>query len=196
MKKILFGGFILNHEKNFWQVLFNFLVEPGVLFVFVFTSLVLLFCNFLPLSLKKAFGFYDFLMKYNVWIFIICLIVSCLLVYRVWSMYRGDRMYAPKDDIARKLVYEDDCWRILLRLYDANGVPVKLSYEEPGVESLVEHGLITQSSNEMFYRYQLGSSFLYPYPFYYLFDLSSSAKRYIDERLDNERKQSMNKESN
>lgn len=189
----------MNSEKSFWTVLFNFLVEPGVLFVVVFTSLVLLFCNFLPLSLKKAFGFYDFLMKYNVWIFIICLIAICLLVYRVFSlrsMYRGDRMHAPKDDIARKLVYEDDCWGILLRLYDANGVPVKLSYEEPGVESLLEYGLITQSSNERFDNYQLGSSLHYPYLCYYLFDLSSSAKRYIDERLDNERKQSMNKESN
>lgn len=192
MKKILFGGFILNHEKNFWQVLFNFLVEPGVLFVFVFTSLVLLFCNFLPLPLKKAFGFYDFLMKYNVWIFVIFLISFFLLLY----MYRRDRIHAPKDDIVRKLVYEDDCWRILLKLYDANGVPVNLSYDEPGVESLVEHGLITQSSNEMFYGRQLGYVFDYPYLCYYLFDLSSSAKRYIDERLDNERKQSMNKESN
>lgn len=185
----------MNNEKSFWTVLFNFLVEPGVLFVFVFTSLVLLFCNFLPLSLKKAFGFYDFLMKYNVWIFIICLIATCLLVYRgfsLWSMYHGDWMYAPKDNIARKLVYEDDCWEILLKLYDAKGVPVKLSYEEPGVESLVEHGLITQSSNERFDRYQLGCVLDYPYLCYYLFDLSSSAKRYIDERLDNERKQSMN----
>lgn len=193
------GGFFLNSEKSFWTVLFNFLVEPGVLFVVFFTSLVLLFCNFLPLSLKKAFGFYDFLMKYNVWILIICLIATCLLVYRSFSlrsMYRGDRMYAPKDDIARKLVYEDDCWGILLRLYNAKGVPVKLSYDEPGVESLVEHGLITQSSNEMFYGHQLGYVFDYPYLCYYLFDLSSSAKRYIDERLDNERKQSMNKESN
>ena len=193
------GGFFVNNKKSFWTILFNFLVEPGVLFAFVFTSLVLLFCNFLPLSLKKAFGFYDFLMKYNIWIFIICLIASCLWVYRVFSlrsMYRGDRMHASKDDIARKLVYEDDCWRILLRLYDANGVPVKLSYDEPGVESLVEHGLITQSSNEMFDRYQLGNFFDYPYFCYYLFALSSSAKPYIDERLDNERKQSMNKESN
>ena len=192
----LTGGFVLDSKNGFWVSFFNFIVEPSNLVAVLCTSLLLLCCNFLPLSVKENLGFYNFLIKYNVWIFVIFLISFFLSVYRLFSIVslhiRDKKNLKLRDEIRRNLVYSDNCWKILLELYKARGKPVKLSYDVVDVRNLEYYGLISKFSNNVSFEDGIPP---FTEPLYY-FVLVPLAKDYIEDRLSKECKQSLDNESN
>ena len=192
----------MDSKKGFWASFLNFIVQPDSLFAVIATSLLLLCCNALPLSVQKNIGFYAFLIKYNSWISVVFLISFFLFIYRLASFMfihiREKRMYSFRYDAVRKLVYVDDCWRVLLKLYKADGVPLKFSYSEGGVSVLEESGLIIKLSYTRFNKdnSDYPHHVLRHFPDCFLFILSDVAKYYIKERLDKESRQGMDVENN
>ncbi|KJY59741.1 hypothetical protein JG30_12350 (plasmid) [Bombilactobacillus mellifer] len=175
--------FDVDSKNCFWASFFNFIVEPSNLLAVFLTSLSLFVFNFFPLSVQKKFRVFNFLKEYNGWVVVALLISLFLCVYRA-SSAAIKRNNSKKDlkfqnEIRKKIVHSDSCWKILLYIYEANGKSVELPYDQKSVRLLYEYNLISITSIKSFSNTKV-INFLKRR---YFFILSPLAEKYVKYRL-------------
>lgn len=181
------GVLLMDLKNNFWMSLFKFIVKPVNLVSVLFTSLLLLFCNAFPLSLKKEIGFYNFLIKYNFLIFVIFLCSFFLTINLLYSLILKritEKKNARKlDSLRRQVIYLDDCWEVLKKFYLNKNKTLRLPSKDRSVIILNSLKMISVVSKcSVVYG---PDDFENPY-FYYV--LQPSSEEYIKERLAKESK--------
>lgn len=161
--------------------LFKFIFKPVNLVSVLFTSLLLLFCNAFPLSLKKEIGFYNFLIFV---IFLCSFFLTINLLYSLILKRITEKKNARKlDSLRRQVIYLDDCWEVLKKFYLNNNKTLRLPSKDRSVIILNSLKMISVVSKcSVVYG---PDDFENPY-FYYA--LQPSSEEYIKERLAKESK--------
>lgn len=84
-----------------------------------------------------------------------------------------------QNEIRKKIVHSDSCWKILLYIYEANGKSVELPYDQKSVRLLYEYNLISITSIKSFSNTKVINFSKRRY----FFILSPLAEKYVKYRL-------------